>query len=147
MNLISILERVKGKLKSKDGEILSHTVLTIITYFVSTVLVINILVLTFHFFSLHYIARAVTRTIERDGGLSSEAYEMLEELNDDFHTSAELTSNPASKIQYMDNFEVAIEDDHIIKIMTPVGLDPLVYDFHMRATVTGKSEVYWKELL
>jgi hypothetical protein len=146
MNLISILERVKGKLKRKDGEVLTHTVLTIITYFVMTVVVVNVLVLTFHYFSLHYIARAVTRTIERDGGLTSGAYEMLEELNDDFHISAELTSNPASKIQYMDHFEVVIEDDHIMTIMTPVGLDPLVYDIHMRATVTGMSEVYWKEL-
>ncbi|HWQ77868.1 MAG TPA: DUF4320 family protein [Anaerovoracaceae bacterium] len=143
----SILKKLYRRLRDKGGEMLTHTVLTVITYFILTAVVINVLILTFHFFSLHYTARAVARVIEREGGLTDEAYEMLHDLNDDFHISAELTSRPASKIQYMEPFEVVIEDEHIMTIMTPVGLDPVEYDFPMKATVTGMSEVFWKELL
>lgn len=143
----NLIYKLKERLHDKSGEILTHTVLTIIVYFVMTIVVFNVIILTFHFFSLHYTARAVARVIEREGGLNTAAYDMLDDLNDDFNITATLTSNPPKKIQYMEHFEVVIEDEHVMRIMTPIGLNPLEYDFPMKATVTGMSEVYWKELL
>lgn len=141
-----LIEMAKSKLKNEDGEILTHTVLTIIIYFVCTVLVINILIMTFHFFSLHYSARAVARNIEREGGYTHNAELILGDLNDNFNTNAKITNSIPTKIQYRDTFEVRIEDEHVLKIASPMGVKAITYIVPMSASITGMSEVYWKDL-
>lgn len=141
-----MLALLKDKFKRKDGEILTHTVLSIIIYFVCTVLVINLLIMTFHFFALHYSARAVARSIEREGGYTIRAEKILDELNDNFHTNAYISNSIPGKIQYRDSFHVKLLDKHILKIASPMGLNPIVYTVPMSATITGMSEVYWKDL-
>lgn len=140
------LQVARSKLVGRDGEILTHTVLTIIVYFVCTVLVINLLIMTFHFFALHYSARAVARNIEREGGYSINAERILDDLNENFHTAAYIDNSIPQKIQYRDSFEVRLVDEHILKIASPMGLEPILYLVPMSATITGMSEVYWKDL-
>ena len=100
---------------------------------------------------LDYIAKTTVRKIERDGMADNDLRLLLLELESDTGLIADVTwSGPfngaSSKIQIRDRFTVSASCIVKIKLLEPMFVEPVYLDIPIRKTISGVSEVYWKDL-
>jgi len=100
---------------------------------------------------LDYIAKTVVRRIERDGMAGGAVYQTVHELNSETGVVSYVTWNGAfrgadSKIQIRDRFTVTARCVVKIKLIDPAFAEPVFIEVPLQKTLSGVSEVYWKEL-
>ena len=100
---------------------------------------------------LDYIAKTVVRRIERDGMAGGELWRTLNDLRNETGVSADVTWNGAfngasSKIQIRDRFTVTARYTVQVRLFEPSFTSPVFFNVPIQKTLTGVSEVYWKDL-
>jgi hypothetical protein len=100
---------------------------------------------------LDYIAGAVTRRIERDGMAGAVLRQTVADLKSETGLDADITWNGpfhgiSSKIQIRDRFTVTVRYNVKIRLFEPSFSEPVFMDVPIRKTISGVSEVYWKDL-
>ena len=100
---------------------------------------------------LDYIAKTVTRRIERDGMAGGALYQTVHELNRETGVASDVTWTGAfrgaeSKIQIRDRFTVTARCVVRIKLLDPAFTAPVYLEVPLHKTLAGVSEVYWKDL-
>jgi hypothetical protein len=101
---------------------------------------------------IDYIARTVTRRIERDGMAGEAARQTVVDLARETGVSADISWAGAfrgaeSKIQIRDRFTVTAKFTVKVRLFDPVFGAPVYMDIPIQKTLSGVSEVYWKELV
>ena len=101
--------------------------------------------------ALDHIAKTAVRRIERDGMAGAGLYKALIELENETGLSADVSwsgpfQNADAKIQIRDRFTVSAIYTVRIKLFEPSFASPVFLDIPIRKTLSGVSEVYWKEL-
>ena len=100
---------------------------------------------------LDYMATAVTRRIERDGMADSALWQTIYELRDETGILADISWAGAfhganSKIQIRERFTVTARYTVKVRLFEPSFAAPIYIDIPIQKTLTGVSEVYWKDL-
>ena len=100
---------------------------------------------------LDYIAKTVTRRIERDGMAGGALWQTIRELMDETGMAADITwagafSGANSKIQIRDRFTVTARYSVRVRLFEPTFAAPVYVNIPIQKTLTGVSEVYWKDL-
>ena len=100
---------------------------------------------------LDYFAKTVTRRIERDGMAGNTLWQTVRELIAETGMTADITWTGAfrgadSKIQIRDRFTVTARYTVKVRLFEPTFAAPVYIDIPIQKTLTGVSEVYWKEL-
>ena len=100
---------------------------------------------------LDYIAKTVTRKIERDGMAGGALRQTIAELANETGIAADIAWTGAfhgtdSKIQIRDRFTVTAKFIVRVRIFEPSFVAPVYLDIPIHKSLTGVSEVYWKEL-
>ena len=100
---------------------------------------------------LDYIANAVTRRIERDGMAGVAVNRVISDLAEETGVTADITWSGAfcgadSRIQIRDRFTVIARYTVRVRLFEPSFAGPVYLDIPIQKTLTGVSEVYWKDL-
>ena len=100
---------------------------------------------------LDYIAKTAVRRIERDGMAGSELWVTLNDLRNETGVSADVTWNGAfsgsnSKIQIRERFTVTARYTVQVRLFEPSFTAPVFFNVPIEKTLSGVSEVYWKDL-
>lgn len=101
-----------------------------------------------------YMTQQAVRTIELTGKKGDEYTELVADLDNAFgageYTLAVegnfVTSGGIEKIQLRDKFTVTLTVPVGIPIITPAGGEPVVITINVAKSLTGRSEIYWKDL-
>ena len=98
-----------------------------------------------------YIAKTVTRRIERDGMAGGALWQMIDDLAGETGVSADVSwagefQGVDSKIQIRGRFTVTVRYIVQIQLFEPSFGSPVYLGLPMQKTLSGVSEVYWKEL-
>ena len=98
-----------------------------------------------------YIARTVTRRIERDGMAGSALRQTMNDLAGETGISADVSWSGAfqgadSRIQIRDRFTVTVRYTVQVRLFEPTFGAPVYVNIPIQKTLSGVSEVYWKEL-
>lgn len=104
------------------------------------------------YLNLNYAARRVTREVEISGRVSSETYDVFNEIKANTNigsgatmsVSASYYNAAAKKIQLRDTFTVTCRTSYRINVFTPTGGDPVGFDIPLIVKLTGMSEKFWK---
>lgn len=106
------------------------------------------------YLNLNYTARRVVREIEISGKVSSDTYDLFDDMKT--HTnigdsasmsvSASYFDAASRKIQLRDTFTVTCRSNYRINVFTPIGGTPVGFDIPLRISLTGMSEKYWKPI-
>jgi len=99
---------------------------------------------------LDYIANTVVRRIERDGMAGSVLRQTINELCAETGMSADVEWNGAfrganSKLQVRDRFTVTARYTVRVKLIEPSFARPVYVSIPIQKTLSGVSEVYWKD--
>ncbi|MCL2060016.1 MAG: DUF4320 family protein [Oscillospiraceae bacterium] len=100
---------------------------------------------------LDYIAKTVARRIERDGMAGGALWQTIHELSGETGISPDVTwagafQGAESKIQIRDRFTVTVRFTVRVRLFEPSFGAPVYMDIPIQKTLSGVSEVYWKEL-
>jgi hypothetical protein len=98
-----------------------------------------------------YIARAVVRQIERTGAAGPAAQDFVRELAAQTGLDADVAwrgdfQGPHNRLQLHGEFTVTVRYSVRIRIVDPAFFDTVYLTVPISKTVSGVSEVYWKEL-
>lgn len=101
-----------------------------------------------------YAAQQAVRTIELTGKKGEEYTELMTDLDTVFGAGGYtvtvdgdfVTSGGIEKIQLRDKFTVTVTVPVHIPVITPAVGDPVVLTINVGKTLTGRSEIYWKDL-
>ncbi len=104
------------------------------------------------YLNLNYAARRVVREIEISGRVSSDTYNLYDDLKintnipDDatINVSASYFNAAEKKIQLRDTFSVTLSTSYRINVFTPQGGAPVGFSIPLRVKLTGMSEKFWK---
>lgn len=151
-----MLEKMKGLLKSKDGEVLVTIFGRVIITAIILLFVIETFALIMHKQDIDYISKQLAKTIEQDGYVSADVNTYLNEMNESLGTNATYRvvfddgicrkpSAPSNAIQFRDEFTVVVSDTHEWVVASPIGTEEDVkFVIDITSDVSGRSEVYWK---
>ena len=100
---------------------------------------------------LDYIAKTVARKIERDGMASGPLRQTINELAAETGIAADVSWSGAfrgadSKLQIRDRFTVTIRYTVRVRLFEPTFSSPVYMNIPIQKTLSGVSEVYWKDL-
>jgi hypothetical protein len=100
---------------------------------------------------IDYMARAIARQIERDGRIGDGLYELIDALEGETGLAPYISweghfTGASQKLQIRDKFTVTVSCELSIKLIEPTFTAPLRIIVPISKTVSGVSEVYWKEL-
>lgn len=144
--------KLRQFLKERRGSVFVELVVKFMVITVMLLFILEVFAVVMQYQDITYIAKTVTRVVEQEGALNNTGYEMLNKLNENMGTDAELEisnvryfNNLEKTIQFRNTFVISISDSYSLKILSPIFVkNPLVIDIPMTASITGMSEVYWK---
>ena len=98
-----------------------------------------------------YIARAVARQIERTGMAGAPALDFVRALAAETGMDADVTwsgnfQGAHDKLQLRDRFTVTVRYEAKVKVVDPSFIDTVYLTVPISKTVSGVSEVYWKDV-
>ena len=103
------------------------------------------------YLNLNYAARRVVREIEISGKVSTETYDLFDDLKTHTNMGGATMSVTASyfdaaarKIQLRDTFTVVCRNNYRINVFTPIGGTPVGFDIPLKISLAGMSERFWK---
>lgn len=104
------------------------------------------------YLNLNYTARRVVREIEISGKVSSDTYDLFDEMKlstnigsgATMSVSASYFDAASRKIQLRDTFTVECRSSYRINVFTPIGGTPVGFDIPLKISLTGMSEKFWK---
>ena len=103
------------------------------------------------YLNLNYAARRVVREIEISGKVSSDTYDLFNDIkattnigSASMSVSATYFDAASRKIQLRNTFTVICKSNYRINVFTPVGGTPVGFDIPLRISLTGMSEKFWK---
>ena len=99
-----------------------------------------------------YIARTVTRKIERDGMAGGSLRQTINDLAGETGIYADVSWSGSfrgadAKIQIRDRFTVTVQYNVKVRLFEPSFGSPIYINIPIQKNLTGVSEVYWKDLL
>ena len=123
-------------------EIISKQKLTAISFFGVFTMYLN----------LNYTARRVVREIEISGKVSSDTYDLFNDMKVSTNIGSGATMSVSAsyfdaasrKIQLRDTFTVVCRSSYRINVFTPIGGTPVGFDIPLKISLTGMSEKFWK---
>lgn len=144
--------KLRQFLKERRGSAFVELVIKFMVITVMLLFILEVFAVVMQYQDITYIAKTVTRVVEQEGALNTTAFEMLDKLNENMGTNAELEisnvryfNNLEKTIQFRDTFVISISDSYNLKILSPIFVkNPIVIVVPMTASITGMSEVYWK---
>ena len=100
---------------------------------------------------LDYIAKNVVRKIERDGKAGGSLWQTVSELRHETGLNADINYNGAfrgadMKLQIRERFTVTARYTVRLKLFEPSFAGPVYLDIPIQKTLSGVSEVYWKDM-
>ena len=131
------------------------------TYFdliIKTVVVITLMATVMSFLSIfttylnvNHICRRVVRTIELEGQISDNVYDVFYRLKEQTRLSPTMSIEDVNycdeqnqRIQLRDTFTVKMKYNHIFTVFKPSFAPPVEIVIPMEVSITGMSEKYWK---
>ena len=103
------------------------------------------------YLNLDHICRRVVRTIELEGQVSDNVYDVFYRLKEQTKLSPTMSIEDVNycdeqnqKIQLRDTFTVKMKYNHVFTVFTPSFAPPVQIVIPMEASITGMSEKYWK---
>ena len=98
-----------------------------------------------------YVARAVARQIERTGMAGRAAQDLVRALAAETGLDADVSwrgnfTGAQDKLQLRERFTVTVRYTARVKIVDPAFLDTVYLTVPISKTVSGVSEVYWKDV-
>ncbi|MBS7306101.1 MAG: DUF4320 family protein [Lachnospiraceae bacterium] len=104
------------------------------------------------YLNLNYTARRVVREIEISGEVSTDTYDLFNDLKASTNIGSGATMSvtasyfdaAARKIQLRDTFTVVCRSNYRINVFTPVGGTPVGFDIPLKISLAGMSEKFWK---
>ena len=104
------------------------------------------------YLNLNYAARRVVREIEISGKVSTDTYDLFDDLKTHTNIGGATMSVTASyfdvadkKIQLRDTFTVVCRSNYRINVFTPIGGTPVGFDIPLKISLAGMSERFWKD--
>lgn len=99
--------------------------------------------------NIDYMAKTIVRSIEANGRIDSNVYDLQNELKSEFGINPSVTYSAdyisgTNKIQIRNKFKVTITDVVKIKLINPTFSDPVTVDIPIKKELTGISQVFWK---
>lgn len=100
---------------------------------------------------LDYITKTLVRRIERDGMAGVVMWQTLYELSAETGVDADVSLDgpfrgAGAKLQIRERFTVTASFTVKVRIFEPSFTAPVSIDIPIRKTLSGVSEVYWKDL-
>jgi hypothetical protein len=100
---------------------------------------------------IDYIARMVVRRIEQSGQIGDELHGFIADIKAETGIDPDIAWDGnfrgyGDKLQIREKFTVTVEYAVRVKIVEPAFAGPIYIDMPIRKTLSGVSEVYWKEL-
>ena len=100
---------------------------------------------------LDYIARNVVRKIEREGEAGRALWQSVNDMRRETGVDADIELNGAfsgagAKLQIREKFRVTASYTVRLRLFEPTFAGPVYMDVPIRKTLSGVSEVYWKDL-
>lgn len=131
------------------------------TYFdliIKTVIVLTLMATVMSFLSifttylnLSHICRRVVRTIELEGQISDNVYDVFYRLKEQTGLSPTMSITDVNycdeqnlRIQLRDTFTVRMKYNHVFTVFKPSFAPPVEIVIPMEVSITGMSEKYWK---
>lgn len=131
------------------------------TYFdliIKTVVVITLMATVMSFLSIfttylnvNHICRRVVRTIELEGQISDNVYDVFYRLKEQTKLSPTMSITDVNycdeqnqRIQLRDTFTVKMKYNHVFTVFKPSFAPPVEIVIPMEVSITGMSEKYWK---
>jgi hypothetical protein len=125
---------------------------------IKTVVVITLMATVMSFLSIFttylnvsHICRRVVRTIELEGQISDNVYDVFNKLKEQTGLSPEMSvmdvnfcDEENQRIQLRDTFTVRMRYNKVFTIFTPSFAPPVEIVIPIEADITGMSEKYWK---
>lgn len=103
------------------------------------------------YLNLNHICRRVVRTIELEGQVSDNVYDVFYRLKEQTRLSPAMSVVDVSycdeqnqRIQLRDTFTVKMKYNHVFTIFKPSSAPPVQIVIPMEVSITGMSEKYWK---
>ena len=147
-----IKRRITKMLKDKKGSMYVEILVFFLVVTVTVLTSINFYNVIINYQHVTYMAKSLAKTIELEGSVTDTAYEKLEALNQNFNIEAEMEISDVKyfdsfekTIQFRDPFTVTISDTFELEVLSPMFSDPVIINIPLQSTITGMSEVYWKE--
>lgn len=99
--------------------------------------------------NIDYMAKTIVRSIEANGRIDSNVYDLQNELKSELGINPSVTYSAdyisgTNKIQIRNKFKVTITDVVKIKLINPTFSDPVTVDIPIKKELTGISQVFWK---
>lgn len=95
--------------------------------------------------NLDYMAKVLVRDVEANGEVSSSTYDLENELRAELHINPTVTWSKTGRIQLRDRFSVTLTDTVSVEIIRPTFTDPVSVDIPLSKTLTGVSQVLWRD--
>lgn len=125
---------------------------------IKTVVVLTLMATVMSFLSIfttylnvNHICRRVIRTIELEGQVSDNVYDVFYRLKEQTRLSPTMSITDVSycdeqnqRIQLRDTFTVKLKYNHVFTIFKPSSAPPVQIVIPMEVRITGMSEKYWK---
>lgn len=104
------------------------------------------------YLNLNYTARRVVREVEITGKVSSDTYDLFNDMKASTNIGSSATMSVSAsyfdaaskKIQLRDTFTVTCRSSYRINVFTPIGGTPVGFDIPLKISLTGMSEKFWK---
>lgn len=137
---------------NRRGELLMQPIIIMLFITILVLNSMNLYYMVLKYQYVHHIAKEIAQTIELNGQVTSEVDQQLRELNGNLQTKAALEiqnisyfNNQTKTIQFRDPFTVKVSDVYEMEIFNPSFSKPLVLKIPIESTISGMSEVYWKD--
>ena len=104
------------------------------------------------YLNLNHMCGRIVRTIELEGQISDNVYDVFYRLKEQTGLSPTMTiedvtySDGQQRIQLRDTFTVRLKYSHSFTVFNPSSSPPIQIAIPMEVRITGMSERYWKLL-
>lgn len=138
--------------RNQNGELLMEPIVKLLLITILLLNSMNLFQMVMKYQHIHYIAKEIAQTVELDGQVSDSVYTQLNKLNNSLKTEAKIEisnvqyfNNYKKTIQFREPFTVKIEDTYEMEILNPAFSPPVTIKVPIESTISGMSEVYWKD--
>ncbi|MDD4566118.1 MAG: DUF4320 family protein [Eubacteriales bacterium] len=146
------MDKLKKLLKDKRGSLYFELLVFFLVVTVWIMTSINFYNAVINYQNINYMAKSLAKTIELEGAVTGEVYDKMEALNENFNIDADMKitniryyDSFSKTIQFRDPFTVTVSDTFRLEVLSPLFSDPVYLDIPLSASITGMSEVYWKD--
>lgn len=143
----------KNVLGDKRGSTYYDLIIKTVVVLTLMATVISFLSVFTVYLNLSHICRRVVRTIEIEGQVSDNVYDVFYKLKEQTRLSPAMSVEDVSycdeqnqRIQLRDTFMVKMKHNHVFTIFKPSSGPPVQIVIPMEVSITGMSEKYWKVL-